>query len=151
VPSTLHGDPAELALAVIPGQTKRCTKCGRVKVLACFWRSRQGRHVAASCKACERRRNYEYSHSEQGKAARAKYNASPIGQESRSRIERKRAAWLKDYLKRYQASAWGKLIRGRGTARYRLRRTIDLQRRAALEALVAAYDREIERIKRELA
>jgi hypothetical protein len=134
---------------------RRCARCRRWKPRDEFARNKSkhdGFHTY--CKQCLRIAAHTRYHEGGGKAAKAEYLARPDVKERRKeyekarRGERRRASNLA-----YAATARGKLVLGRSKARSQLRRATDPGRRAAIEARIALFDRELARLDaaRELA
>lgn len=140
-----------LAIDRVPDNTvKRCETCGRTKRLDEFARNRSKPNgLQSCCLQCMRLRAYTRYHEGGGKEARAEYLARPDVRERNRRYREglkgeKRRASNRAYL----ATARGRLVAGRCNARCELRRTTDPGRRAAIEARIALFDREIARLDR---
>lgn len=127
---------------------KRCTKCGRVKPVGEFGAERRNRcGLAAHCKTCCRLKNGRRRETEEARAkARAAYDTDAYRARKLAAFYRRHEAALAKQ-REYRATPMGRLVARRNSARYRLRRATTPEGRQAAEALVAAYDREIDRLK----
>ncbi|WP_437230369.1 hypothetical protein SH661x_001925 [Planctomicrobium sp. SH661] len=130
--------------------SKACNKCGKAKPLEAFpinRRSRDGRNVW--CKACMRVNQAQYRQTPAYREAITKYLARPEVKERRKEYQLRREqtprrqAWKAAYTQTTRC----KLQHSRVEARQRLKRATTDKRRQELLALIASYDRELDRIK----
>lgn len=126
----------------------RCSRCGKTKPLAQFSRRKdRGGRPHSWCRACQRVEAAEYRQTEAYRAYRARRAADPEVQARQREREASRDRDRKRAARRaYYATPRGQVVNCRAQARRKLRRATDPARIAALAALIAAYDAELERL-----
>lgn len=127
---------------------KRCSTCGQWLASTDFHRSRKspdGRQY--HCKECHREAVHRHYHRGPGKAYRKAYQAqTSVKARKRDCDERHIEARLAT-RKAYRDSVWGRLLKARDRARYKLRRTDDPEAVARLGRLIAMHEAEITRMR----
>jgi hypothetical protein len=138
-----------LAIDRVPDKQggKLCTNCGHPKTLDEFARnrSRQDGH-SAQCLLCLRIARTERYHEGGGKEAQVAYYARPEVQASRREYDRGRRNRRMASRRAYNTTLRARIAKCRCNARRKFREAMTDERRAELETLIAAYDREIARL-----
>lgn len=138
-----------LAIDRVPDKKpeKRCTNCGYPKPIGEFARNRTRRDGHSDqCRQCLRIGAYERYHEGGGKEATATYNARPEVKARRRDYDRGRQERRDASRAAQRKTPRGKVLECRYSARSKFRRAVTDERLAALEALIAAYDRELARL-----
>lgn len=127
---------------------KRCTWCGRVKPFDAFDaepRMRDGRR--SHCRVCRKpataARKQAPQYREQAKA----YEATPERRAARQAERDRDRMAIRERQANYRKTPMARMLNSRRAAGRRLRRADDPKKRARLEVVVAAWDREIDRIR----
>lgn len=156
-----------------PTESRRCTKCGRVKPAAAFTplKRRSGYH--SWCRNCVRIGAHDYRLTEAARARREgyavarkreretdhrrealrerqkEYRSRPEVRERRRETDRLRREARRARQRAYRRTPRGKVLHARSSTLSRLRRALDAgdgRRAERLGALVAAYERELARM-----
>jgi hypothetical protein len=138
-----------LAIDRVPTQSLRiCTGCGPRPRGAFSPRPRSPDGLRSRCKRCERLAQHVHYHDGGGKAKCAEYKArEDVKLRDRERARRedvKRRA--KEQRRKRAATPRGKFVKARSNARERLKKATTDGRRAELEAVIKACDRELARL-----
>lgn len=129
---------------------KKCAgPCGKVKPLDAYGSLGAGKGQRTECRTCFRHRMAAYRQTPEWRAWYEAWVARPEVQARRKETDRRRYARRQAAIKAQARPALMKLQSARSSAKGRLAREARPHRIAALEALLAAYDREIARIKKE--
>jgi hypothetical protein len=139
-----------LATDRVPDRTekkKRCPNCGHPKVAGEFAsdRSRKG-GLSSHCLLCLRIGRNTYYHEGGGKEVESAYRSRPEVKARKRAYDRTRKEQLKASKVAYMRTPRGRIAEYRRKARRKLRQPVTDGRRAEIESLIAAYDREIARL-----
>jgi len=129
----------------MPEGAKHCSRCGKLKPLGQYSshrRSRDGRQSA--CKLCTRIAQKLRSETPEYRASRYEYHRRE-DVKARKRAHNKSEGHRKS-VEKYMAKPMSILLDRRRSAAWRLARATD-QARERIAATVAAYDREIARVR----
>jgi hypothetical protein len=123
---------------------KRCSHCRKTKPLDAFAYIPSRKTLASWCKVCVRVGNSEYRRTEKYRAYIAAYLVRPdVKERHRESSERRRR---RGYKTPPDCTARHRVLACRRYARCELKRAATPERRAALEAMIAGYDRELARM-----
>ena len=143
--ATNTGAKAEAIGAEARAASKRCPRCDRLKPVAQFYRSSRSRDgLQGWCKQCSRLSVGEYRQTDLYRAWKAAYRGRPEVREKDRVAHRAPASRARNAAR--ARSVRGRLVHTRWYHARQLRDATDPARIAHLEALIAAYDREIARI-----
>jgi hypothetical protein len=126
---------------------RRCTHCLRLKPLSHFTpRPSRGGYPHSWCKLCQRLDRLEWRRTPEYRAWLEQYLARPEVQERRREADRKRQEQRRGKPRACNQTARGRILHCRREARRRLLKAETEPQRVRLTALIAAYDRELERL-----
>jgi hypothetical protein len=135
---------------IVPAGAKRCSCCGKVKPLGCFYADRKygSCGLASRCKVCKRAAELMREQTESYRLAKLAYLARPEVRTARRESERRRKERHREALAALRRTPRHRLKNGRSKAIVRFRRATDPARRARLLGLIAEYERELDRMDR---
>lgn len=138
-----------MQLTDAPDGGRRCSRCRRVKPLACF--HRRGNGYQCYCKTCKRIAQARRRQTESYQEWNAEYLARPEVKERRQKQDHDRLPKRRARRKELRKTLRSRLKNSRASVKHRLRHAKTEERRAVLAAQLAAYDAEIARLDRDLA